>query len=145
MFIRNRQRHGGKEKLMGDDTREMDAFDEALKAEAIPSQIQDHMQLKDDEFYINDHNECIYHVVTGVLNSIVTNPQQSLSSLIKDERFSNVERRHLESLGQIISKESATLSRITTEALLIAKKLEVEHIDRVNAFLISGTKKEPIM
>jgi len=80
-----------------------------------------------------------------VLNSIVTNPQQSLSSLIKDERFSNVERRHLESLGQIISKESATLSRITTEALLIAKKLEVEHIDRVNAFLISGTKKEPIM
>jgi hypothetical protein len=116
---------------MSDDTRELDDFDHALQAEALSPQIQNSKQLKDDDFYINDHNECIYHVVTGFLDRIVTAPQQFLSSLINDEGFSDVERRYLESLGQIISKESRVLFRITTKALSIASKLESEHLDRV--------------
>jgi len=112
---------------------EPDSFDRALQAEAMMSGSEiKHVTAEDDDFRKVSHNECIYRFAVLLLQDIVNSPRDILKSITADKTIIEKEKGYIESFEAAIIKESVTLLPIAKSALVVAEKLEKEHLARVD-------------
>lgn len=92
---------------MDSDRDEIDAFDRALQAEAKLSESEIRLLTKeiDEDFRKVTHDECIYRLAAGFLDTAVNSPRDILTSIMSDESITESERRYLQSLEKSIVKE----------------------------------------
>jgi len=112
---------------------ESDSFDRALQAEAMMSGSEiNHLTREDDDFRKVSHNECIYRFAVLLFQAAVNSPRDILTPITTDKTITEIEKDYLESFEAAITKESATLSPVAKSALVVAEKLEKEHLVRVD-------------
>ena len=114
--------------------RKPDSFDRALQAEAAmsESEIQQLTGKEDPDFRVVSHNECIYRFAVLFLQAAVNYPRNILTLFNNDKTITEKGKGYLKSFEAAITKESAILSPMVKSALIVAEKLESEHLARIN-------------
>lgn len=129
---------------MDNDVTEPDGFEEAMQAGAKLSEaeIKRLSEQGDDDFRKVSHDECIYRVGLLVLESAVNSPRDILAVINGDQSITEIEKRYLKSFAERIMKESATLSKLAKSALVVARRLEQEHLARIERVSRTLSKKD---
>ncbi|MFC2066782.1 hypothetical protein ACFLUO_07010 [Chloroflexota bacterium] len=119
---------------MENSERKPDSFDRALQAEATmsESEIKHLTREEDDNFRKVSHDECIYRFAVLFLQAAVSSPRDILTPITADKSITEMEKGYIKSFEAAITKESATLSPMVKSALVVAEKLEKEHLTRVD-------------
>ena len=112
--------------------REKDDFDRAVEAEAsLSPEDRERLGKDTDDYQPVTHDECIYRMATAFLKIINDKPRELWASVIDDTGITEDERSLLHSIEKAILKEAPTLTDIVKKSLAVARKLEKEHLDRV--------------
>lgn len=111
-----------------------DSFDRALQAEATMSESEiKHLTGEENgDFRKVSHDECIYRFAVLFLQAAVSSPRDILILITADKSITEMEKGYIKSFEAVITKESATLSPMVKSALVVAEKLEKEHLTRVD-------------
>ena len=119
---------------MENNEREPDSFDRALQAEAMisESEIRRLTEEEEQDFRKVSHDECIYRFAVLLLQAAVNSPRDILTPIAADKTITEMEKDYLKSFEAAITKESVTLSPMARSALVVAEKLEKEHLTRVD-------------
>ncbi len=118
---------------MENNERAPDSFDHALHAEAAmsESEIKRLTGEEEQDFRKVSHDECIYRFAVLFLQAAVNSPRDILTPIVTEKTITEMEKDYLKSFEAAITKESATLSPMVKSALVVAGKLEKEHLARV--------------
>jgi len=118
---------------LDNDVTEPDGFEEAMQAEPKLSEaeIKRLSERGDDDFRKVSHEECIYRVAVLLLESAVNSPRDILAGIASDKSITEIGKQYLKSFEERIIKESATLSKLAKSALVVARRLEEEHLARI--------------
>lgn len=124
---------------MDNDVSEPDGFEEAMQAEAKLSEaeIKRLSEQGDADFRKVSHHECVYRVGVLLLESAVNSPRDILAAIASDKSITEIGKQYLKSFEERIIKESATLLKLAKSALVVARRLEQEHLARIKR--VSGT------
>ena len=119
---------------MENSERKPDSFDRALQAETTMSESEiKHLTGEEDkDFRKVSHDECIYRFAVLFLQAAVSSPCDILTPITADKSITEMEKGYIKSFEAAITKESATLSPMVKRTLVVAEKLEKEHLTRVD-------------
>jgi hypothetical protein len=129
---------------LDNDVSEPDGFEEAMQAGAKLSEaeIKRLSEEGDDDFRKVSHDECVYRAGVLLLESAVNSPRDILAVINDDRSITEIEKRYLKSFEERIIKESATLSKLAKSALVVARRLEGEHLARIGRVSRTLSKKD---